>query len=114
MILGETTFGEFGSYTMCPKNTYMYSMNMKYETPCGACDDTAANGFQIYCRDLNNKNEWQKEVENVGTWGEYKGKREVEPNEFICGGSAKSLKTGTSDEQGITGFIMTTCTLLKV
>ena len=36
----------------------MYSMNMKYETPCGACDDTAANGFQIYCRDLNNKNEW--------------------------------------------------------
>jgi hypothetical protein len=87
------------------------SLNMKVESK-GKGDDTAANGFSIACRDLNNQNIWKQEVSNTGKWGDYRGWAPYYDDEFLCGGFAKSESSrGISDDTAFNGFTMRTCAL---
>lgn len=108
--LGFTTWGSFGYYTMCPPGRYIFTMNLKFEGPISG-DDSAANGFAIACRDLNNQNAWAQEVANTGPWGYYRGWADYYDDEFLCGGYARSERPIAGDDSAFNGFTMRTCKL---
>lgn len=98
---------------MCDPDTYIYNLNMKVEDNIVG-DDSAANGFQFQCRDLNDKNLNDHVVNNAGPWGYWRGWKEIYPEEFLCGGKARSERPqGSSDDSALNGFTMETCSLSK-
>lgn len=58
---------------MCPPDSYISAMKMKFENSVKGGDDTATNGFYIRCRKLDGQMPLEFEVGNTGPWGEWKG-----------------------------------------
>jgi hypothetical protein len=71
---GDGLWGSWGCVDWCPPGSYAYGANSKIEGRQYDGDDTALNGFRLYCyRHTDRINSVDSVTSSVGPWGSWQG-----------------------------------------
>jgi len=101
--LGNGHFGAWATcYSMCPANSFVYSVQVKSEPKRGSGDDTAMNGIRFACYDrtTGGYRGWiESYVDDYGSWmGWVNSNPYSTANPFIAGNLKIEAKQGSGDD----------------
>lgn len=87
-------------------------MKLQFESPCGSCDDTAANRLQIKCRNLFRTVLTPRMIVGSTNWGSYRSIQwdDNRSNEWLCGTKARiENRCGGGDDTALNGIRVGLC-----
>ncbi len=113
--LNEGDRGGWTSPIFCPKDSYIYGANIQIDARQGDGDDTAVNGIEILCSDLEGKDRTRyRQGERLGNWTN----SDVFNGTFVCGGRVRYEKDQGKgippDDSALTGLNLRMCTVEKI